>query len=62
MYLRRATVRRRLEQSAAVVVAHRGDRSATTGPAVGYRHRYCSKTRRRTPNTRPSHVQFGPPR
>lgn len=62
MYLRRAIVRRRPEQSAAAVEAYRAGRNATIGPAAGRRHRYCSKTRRRTPNTRLSHVQFGPPR
>lgn len=62
MYLRRATVRRRPGQSAAAVEAYRAGRSATIGPAADFRHRYCSKTRRRTPNTQLSHVQFGPPR
>lgn len=62
MYLRRATVRRLLERSAAAAVANRDDQSATTWPAAVRRHRCRSKTRRRTLNTRRNRVQFGPPR
>jgi len=62
MYLRRATVRRRPGLSVVAVEAYRAVQSVTIGPAADCRHRYCSKTRRRTPNTRLSHFQFGPPR